>query len=114
MTRPIFTIIDEEYLMPNDFLSRFFAGLPVEVPATKVRIRFNRPLTWSEREHFRLFVNNNPVQKHHFNHEDPSELFITTSLGSREVVQRVQKFVAEEFLNIHPKAVKTITPKVEV
>lgn len=110
-----FSIVDEIYnvrTFDNPF-SRLFYGTTAAVQS-KVRIRFNRKLTWSEREHFRSFVNANPVQKHHFNHEDPSELFLTATVGSREIVDRVSKFVAEEFLNIHPKAVKTITPKVEV
>lgn len=116
MSRPI---IDEAYNFyglggdrDNPF-SRFFANVSTAVQS-KVRIRFNRPFTWSEREHFRLFVNANGVVRHHFNHEDPSELHITSTLGSRNIVERVSAFVAAEYLNIHPKAVKTITPKVEV
>lgn len=106
-----FSIIDEIY-QHAPFNRIFFGTNPVV--QSKVRIRFNRPLTWSEREHFRRFVNAEQIQKHHFNHEDPSELFITTNQGSRVIVEKVSAFVASEYLNIHPKAVKTITPKVEV
>lgn len=112
--RPDFFIIDEVYEMNNEFLRQFFGPASVHQPETKVRIRFNRPFTWSEREHFRQFVNRENLVKHHFNHADPSELHITTYQGSRIIVEKVSQFVAAEYLNIHPKAVKTITPKVEV
>lgn len=98
--------------MAANFLAELFAK-PLVLPQSKVRIRFNRPFTWSEREHFRQFVIAEQV-KHHFNHEDPSELHITTSQGSRQIVEKVSAFVASEYLNIHPKAVKTVAPKVEV
>lgn len=113
-SRPHYTVIDETHSFPKSFWERFFAAGVKETPVTKVRIRFNRPFTWSERETFRDFVITERLMKHHFNHDDPSELFITTHQDSRAIVKKVQQFVATEYLNIHPKAVKTITPKLEV
>ena len=79
-----------------------------------VRITFNRPLTWAEREHF--------YEWHRY--YDPvigwvwkqygKQLYISSSLDSRELVADIQDFVATEYLNVFPRAAYTIYPEVRV
>jgi hypothetical protein len=83
--------------------------------ASKVRITFNRRLTWAEREDFRQMVDFVFDNAHYsFQSDDPSILYLESSADSREAVEGVQEYVAQRYLNVFPTAVKTIYPETRV
>lgn len=83
---------------------------------SKIRITFNRQLTWSERETLRdwLFGFDEYIN-HEFTKGGQGKVLIFESLfDSRDAAEIIQHIVAIEFLNIHPRAVKTLRPEVKV
>lgn len=84
--------------------------------AVEIRVTFNRDLTWSEREAFRQWT----LEKGYlFIFHRPSVVFVADALSdteeeTRELYEAVAEFVATQFVNVHPRAVKTISPEVIV
>lgn len=92
-----------------------------ETALSKIRVAFNRPLTYSEREAFRLYftgdadapgVGNGYAVKF----TDNDKVYVTdfTEDDSRVLYDSVAKYVEKNFVNIHPVAVRTFTPEVKV
>lgn len=79
--------------------------------ASEVRVTFNRGFTWSERETFRSFVEKSNSSHYWIN---PKTVYIYSVFDSRVLVDKVSDFVAREYLNIHPRAVRTFYPEVIV
>lgn len=108
-------VIDETHETPESEIFDWMRSI-LDAPRpvrSKLRIRFNRALTWAEREAVRGFMNHLGY-RHHFNHEDPSELHLRAQDDSRTAYDVVAHYVAEEFVNVYPKAVRTFVPQTEV
>lgn len=80
---------------------------PQQASRSKIRIRFNRPLTWSERETFRDARDSDFDEEFRFGQQN--ELFLESALDSRTLYEEVAKFVEDSFVNLHPVAVKTFS-----
>ena len=83
-----------------------------------MKMTFNRPLTWSERETF--WLNKIEDVEASFDKTGQKVTLVVPSNGmfaaemSRAIVKHVSEFVEKEYLNVHPKAAMTISPKVKV
>lgn len=83
---------------------------------SEIRVTFNRKLTWSERETFRERISSFAgYYAHEFNNDNPAQVYVLFyDTDSRLVSRYVSVIVEWEFLNVHPRAVKTIVPEVRV
>lgn len=83
---------------------------------SEIRVTFNRKLTWSERETFRIEISKFAgYSSHEFNSNNPAQVNVVFhTVDSRSVSLYVSVVVEHEFLNVHPRAVKTIVPEVRV
>lgn len=88
---------------------------------SRIRVTFNRPLTYSEREQFRrdltddidgFGVGNGLEVK--FSGEDVVWIADRESADHRDLFAGLSVYVAENYVNIHPKAVYTEIPRVKV
>ncbi len=86
---------------------------------TLIRVTFNRNFTWSERETFRNeFINDyikNVGVTHKWLNKNVVQLEVNGAVDlSRALSEDVSNFVEHSYLNIHPKAVRTLSPQVHV
>ena len=72
---------------------------------SRIRIRFNRPLTWSERE--TLNQQSEDYYNEEFKFSKPDELFVESALDSRTLYESIAGFVEDNYVNLHPVAVRT-------
>lgn len=96
------------------YLEKWRTAVENPKPKAKIRITFNRKLTWSEREALRAFVVEQDGLRTKFDTDGRLVAEDFYSDDSRDLCQLFQDFVATEFLNVHPKAVFTIIPEVRV
>lgn len=82
----------------------------------KIRITFNRPLTYSERNTLWEWVNEafDGVIKTRFSSGDKLLVEDYADDDSRGLYQLFADYVAKNFVNVHPVAVKTFKPEVKV
>lgn len=92
-----------------------------EETLSEIRVTFNRPLTYSEREAFRLYFTGDADAPgvgdgYAVRFTDNDKVYITdfTEDDSRVLYDSVAKYVEKNFVNIHPVAVRTFTPDVKV
>jgi len=80
---------------------------------SKIRVTFNRPLTYSEREQWRAAVET--ITEYQSKFTDPDKLYLeSTKDDSRALYADVAEYVERHFVNVHPVAVKTFIPEVKV
>ena len=94
------------------------ANEPAQVEAVSVKVAFNRPLTWSEREAFRKFISKKN-REHQWNNDSAVviwdfDLDPCNDESTRKVTKDVAAFVATAFLNVHPRSAKSLYPEVIV
>lgn len=108
-----FTSVIDNNVWWDEVLRWNGVGTPVvsEVQS-KIRVTFNRPLTYSEREHLRV----NILSDVKLRFEGGSMLWVRdyASDDSRDLFNVIAKFVEKNFVNVHPVAVKTVIPEVKV
>lgn len=81
---------------------------------SKIRVKFNRAITWSERETFRKkFIGMTTAVNHRWENGDLLWLE-ATYVDSRPLFEQVAKFVEKNYVNVHPVAVRTFEPEVRV
>ena len=89
---------------------------------SRIRVTFNRPLTYSEREQFRRDLTSNDADAFgvgnglevKFSDEDVVWIADRESADHRDLFAGLAMYVAESYVNIHPKAVYTEIPRVKV
>jgi len=72
---------------------------------SRIRIRFNRPLTWSERETLNGTVDEDLNEEFRFS--KPDELFVESAADSRSLYESIAGFVEDNYVNLHPVAGRT-------
>jgi len=94
--------------------------VPFEVgPKSRIRITFNRKLTYSEREQLRADVEDyfevsGIIVKSSKKHSNQIWVNDYNDADSRTLFLGVAEYVEKNFVNVHPKAVYTEIPRVEV
>lgn len=91
---------------------------PQQLEAVTVKVSFNRPLTWSEREAFRKWINKRN-REHEFVNDSSVVIWDftldpTDDESTRRVTKDVAAFVATAYLNVHPRSAKSLYPEVIV
>ncbi len=81
---------------------------------TKIRVTFNRKLTYSEREQMRVDINSTDGWRGWFTEPDKIYVENVDDDDSRGVFEDVSFYVETRFVNVHPVAVRTFTPEVKV
>jgi hypothetical protein len=105
--------VTANYFGWKDEYYQYLTGVVPPVVRSKIRVTFNRKLTYSEREHLRATFVDDSIK---LRFEKPDMLWLKDFADddSRELYAHVADFVERNFVNVHPVAVKTVIPEVKV
>lgn len=107
------TAQDEAHLWKDSVLSTLLDTYTAPAEVTELRVTLSRDLTWAEREGFREDCIDG-FSSHRFLSPDVFVYTDVTGIDSRELAWGLHDYFATEMFNVYIKAVRTISPKVEV